>query len=765
MGCRVGFWWVGLMIMGCNLVADTSGYTFVEDTGASRGTEETDTGGDGDSDGDADTDGDTDTDTDGDTDSDTDGDTDSDTDGDTDTDTDGDTDSDTDTDTDGDTDSDTDTDTDGDTDSDTDTDTDGDTDSDTDGDTDTDTDSDMDGDTDTDTDSDGDTDTDTDTDSDTDTAPDPVLRPIAPESGGSLWIHGDKSSPLDGVVFTFEATPGAAPQNESFRIELAHSRKAMAGGEIAHAIERCQRGTGETDHRVDCLSDPSDSLDPPGRYLYWRAVHMYDVGDESVVQRSPTWSIRVGAPNDVDGDGRSDLLVGRKKDDALLFLGSSLEATPPATTSDADVALIVPAADTEVRRRVHMVGDIDGDGLEDLAVSYHSFDVSLIYIVPGRTDWPSDGIFNLDANGVIEIHSPNTGATLTDMDMAFGVSTTGADLNGDGVDDLIVGQHWKGSNGGAEGWVYIFFGPITQDRSCDPEETLDGPDLTLTGPTGNTHLGVSVSDAGDVDGDGFVDLIIGAAGTDQVFVLRGGEHLPVPRAAPYDISAVDYLTIALYDGGLGMVSTKARDANRDGYGDLLLTAPLYNGDGIAAVMFAPDPALPFPPDSIFTMSDFDGREVLPEGTGSLHGIAAAAGRFDDNDSVDVLVGAPLNGLAGGLSVIRDIAEAPTRAVLSGELEYDEFGRFATVIGDFDLDGLEDIAVSAIQYDTENDDTGKVYVIPARALNSAIGGGITHEAVIAIVPEDGPIAGYFGGGLGSVLSPAPRGYEDLTRHYD
>jgi len=191
----------------------------------------------------------------------------------------------------------------------------------------------------------------------------------------------------------------------------------------------------------------------------------------------------------------------------------------------------------------------------------------------------------------------------------LGASSSGAgDVDGDGISDIVVGapgadnrSHNTGGN------AYIIRGSADVDTEIDLKFPPSDSVVVLEGATPGDQLGFSVSNAGDVNGDGIDDFIVGAPGavstdpihhepdTGRAYIIYGSPNLP----PTIDVSSLGSAGITMIggqeDGRFGSAVSGAGDFNGDGYGDVLVGAPNeehnQNGDAGAAYLILGGPSL------------------------------------------------------------------------------------------------------------------------------------------------------------------------------
>ena len=350
---------------------------------------------------------------------------------------------------------------------------------------------------------------------------------------------------------------------------------------------------------------------------------------------------------DLDGDGHggTPLCLCEPEGDYLY---------DEATDCDDGDAAISPDAE-EISNWV----DDDCDGHAEYALDdvlrlegVDSGDYAGSYLAGGDVD--GDGLADLligacledsggsNAGAVYLVHGPAThAASLGDADaVLYGENSSdnaclpgfAGDVNDDGFGDVMVGAVSHDAGGSSSGSVYLVLGPVT--GSIDLAE---GADLVLPGSAASDYLGYGMAGLGDVSGDGVDDFAVGAYGHDGAGSAAGAAWVflgPVDSA-----QSLDEADVVLQDAGaayLGRSLSRAGDVDGDGIGDLIVGAPASDvettNDGAALLYLgALDPSEPQPePDVV----------VHGETSSDTLGYAVAGGADLNGDGLDdVAIGA------------------------------------------------------------------------------------------------------------------------------
>ncbi len=451
------------------------------------------------------------------------------------------------------------------------------------------------------------------------------------------------------------------------------------------------------------------------------------------------WS--VSGAGDVNGDGLADLIVGAPFADLAQFVntGESYIVFGKADSAVFDLANPgaggFPIIGTKPEQKgisVSGAGDVNGDGLDDLIIGADraglgvDSDVGSSYVVFGKADSTAVNVNVLGSGGfrIVGI----------DADDRSGASVSGAgDVNGDGLADLIVGAFGADPGGDSSaGESYVVFGKAS--TTTVELANLGAGGFRIDGIDVSDRSGTSVSGAGDVNGDGLADLIVGASGADSGGDSNAGESYVVFGKAgttPVDLANLGAGGFRI-DGidandRSGYSVSGAGDVNGDGLADLIVGAfgadPGGDSDaGESYVVFGKASMTPVDLANLgaggFRIDGIDGSDSSGSsvsGAGNVNGdgladLIVGANRADPGGDSDAGESYVVFGKAGTTTV--DLANLGAGGFrIDGIDAIDRSGRSVSGAGDVNGDGLADLIVGANGADPGgNSNAGESYVV-------------------------------------------------------
>lgn len=438
---------------------------------------------------------------------------------------------------------------------------------------------------------------------------------------------------------------------------------------------------------------------PGYAYIFTYANTKTDISDEGFLgEGAGDWfGYSLSSAGDVNSDGYSDVIVGARQNDAagtdagrayIYFGGNPMDYIP-------DVILNGVSAGDNFGFSVSSAGDVNADNYSDVIVGAPlndagGFDAGRAYIYYGGAAM----------NNVPDVIL--TGQASGDY-FGWRVSSAG-NFNGDNIGDIwadvIVGAPYNDAGGSDAGRAYVYFGNYTMDNNAD---------IILTGEAAGDIYGVSVASAGNVNGDYFGDIIVGASRNDANGLDAGRAYIYYGAALINTTPAVILNGIQLTAGDyFGYSVASAGDVNGDSYGDIIIGAYSNNQSGT-------DAGRAFLYYGAYTMDNSVDMNYYGENVNDFFGICVAtAGDVNSDGYSDIIIGAVYNDAGGtdagrayiyfGGTDINNLADI----TLTGKTQ-DYFGWFVSNAGDVNGDGQSDPLVGAYKNSESFANSGKGFL--------------------------------------------------------
>lgn len=351
-------------------------------------------------------------------------------------------------------------------------------------------------------------------------------------------------------------------------------------------------------------------------------------------------------------------------------------------------------------RSVSGVGDFNNDGFDDMIIEA----LGEGYVVFGKAGEmrTTFALSTLDGSNGFKL----VGEAALDFS-SFSVSGAG-DVNGDGFDDLIVGAGRAGTNDNNIGASYVVFGKAGRVAPILNLSTLNGSNgFKLTGEADGDKFGQSVSGAGDVNGDGFDDLIIGAPGTSQNGSNSGASYVVFGKAGAFPatlaLSTLDgtsglKLVGAAANDDLGSSVDAAGDVNGDGFDDIVIGAPGASGSSGATYVVFGKAGVFTAILSLSTLNGANGFKLIGDDFDHAGKSVSSAGDMNGDGFDDVIISGGtfdsyvVFGKAGGFGTTLSLSNLNGTSGFKLEPGLDRyfFGEDVRSAGDVNGDGFGDI---------------------------------------------------------------------------
>jgi hypothetical protein len=322
-----------------------------------------------------------------------------------------------------------------------------------------------------------------------------------------------------------------------------------------------------------------------GKYSGWPTEKSLSTADASFLGEHVGKEITIAGVGDVNGDLRNDILVGCSREDhtkgkSYLIFGKSSGWSQNVNMSNVDATFLVDdkiyGTQQQSGHSVSGIGDVNGDSYDDFIIGAPQSDSNNPYMSDcgksflffGRpSGWAqNDNLSNADVVIVGENMMDRSGSEIAGV----------GDVNWDGFDDFLVWAPSEGSN--YVGKTYLILGRVSGWKS---EMSLSEANASFIGENINDHAGTLLSKAGDVNGDGYDDFLLGSITANKAYLVFGRD---TGWSLNTSLSGANVTFIGENSGAVSAMSMSgAVNFNADGYDDIIIGAPNYDNKEIPGI--------------------------------------------------------------------------------------------------------------------------------------------------------------------------------------